>query len=179
MEPQEQLALPKIAERGIGKTFLPSSQESGAGADFPDNFSRPKARIVVVENVYHQSPGRDPVGVDTSSSRFCDSDEQPFLRRTRIGDGWTPLETGWVVEPYLVCVRNDATAFRTNPTPGERTDAEKRVLELGAAPAGGSVQPFTAVRPGDSVRVYPVEGTRYFVRSRFGFTQVTINAFAG
>lgn len=179
MEPKEQLAVPKIAERGIGKTFLPLSQENSA--DFPSNFSRPKARIVVVENVYHQSPGRDPVGVDTSSSRFCDSDEQPFLRHTRIGDDWTPLETGWVADPYLVCIRNDAIVYRVNPTAQELTEADNRVIEVAVMWKDGPPDyfPFTLIRPGDSIRVYPTEDARYFLRSRFGFTQVTINAFAG
>lgn len=147
--------------------------------DFPNNFQRPRPRIVVVENVYHQSPGSDPVGVDTSSSRFCNSDEQPFLRRTRIGDEWMPLETGWVSEPFLIAIRNDAAAFRVNPSSAEREEAGRRVIEVAVVTENGLGAPFTLIHPGDSVRLYPLDGAKYYLRSQLGYAQVTINAFAG
>ena len=147
--------------------------------DFPNNFSRPKPRIVVVENVYHQCPGRDPVGADTATSRSCESDEQPWVRHTRIGSDWTPLDTGFVTDPFLILVKNAAPTFRTNPTESERIESERRVIEVGIESPIGTVLPFTAVRPGDSIRLYPLDGAKYSLRSRLGFTQVTINAFPG
>lgn len=136
-----------------------------------------KPRLTVVEHVYHQEGGgKSPVGSDCVSARFLSTDEQPYVRKTRIGETWTRLDTGWLASVSLIRVVNEATVFATYPSLREKTEAEAKVLEIGVEDEAG-VHSFARVRPGDSFRVDPVESRSLRVRCRSGFAQVTIHAF--
>ena len=136
-----------------------------------------KPRLTVVEHVYHQEGGgKSPVGSDCVSARFLRTDEQPYVRKTRIGETWTRLDTGWLASVSLIRVVNEATVFATYPSLREKTEAEAKVLEIGVEDETG-VHSFARVRPGDSFRIDPVDSPSLRVRCRSGFAQVTIHAF--
>lgn len=138
-----------------------------------------KPRLTVVEHVYHQEGGgKSPTGADSVSARFLLTDEQPFIRKTRIGETWVPVETGWLRNKgvSLVRIANEATVFTVYPSPQEKEEAERKVLEIGMEDGSG-VRRFAVVRPGESIRFEPDAFPSLRVRCRSGFAQVTIHVF--
>src|SRR3990167_2766898 len=57
----------------------------------------PPARIVVVENVYYQKTG-EPNATATESrfSHWLVTDEQPYIRKIKVGEEWMPIDRGWI-----------------------------------------------------------------------------------
>jgi hypothetical protein len=141
----------------------------------------PRCRLTVVENVYHQPPGSDAMAVTSTYARWLDSDEQPHQRKTRIGESWQPIETGWVPEPGLILIENKGHHFQVNPTDRQRKEADAKILLIGVHSAPGDaasfVIPFVEIAPGESLRISPREIQRWAIRCASGFVQTTITAF--
>lgn len=146
-----------------------------------------KPRLTVVEHVYHQEGGgKSPTGADSVSARFLLTDEQPFIRKTRIGETWVPVEAGWLRDKgvSLVRIANEATVFTVYPSPQEKEEADRKVLEIGMevdsqidGEVSSLVVTFAVVRPGESIRFEPDDFPSLRVRCRSGFAQVTIHVF--
>jgi hypothetical protein len=90
-------------------------------------------RIVVVENVYHQSAeGLNPTHVYPRYTQFLTTDEQPYLRHTKVEEEWVALDTGWLKECSLIVIENMEGSFPFfNPTPEQVAEAVKKVIEIG------------------------------------------------
>lgn len=90
-------------------------------------------RIVVVENVYHQAEGgMNPTHVYPKYTQFLTTDEQPYLRHTKVGEQWVQLDTGWLKECSLIVLENMEGLFQfRNPTEQEVEEATKKVIEIG------------------------------------------------
>jgi hypothetical protein len=67
-------------------------------------------RITVVEHIYHQVAGHEPTPIDTIFTRYTTEAEQVYLRKSPKGlsTEWESLDTGWVKDPSMVFIRNDA-----------------------------------------------------------------------
>jgi hypothetical protein len=160
-------------------------------------FHPPPSRIVVVETVYHQEHGSEPVAAGRPFSRFLSTAEQPFgPRRLKVGCEWQPIETGWLSENVgMLYLRNEGEGLAAS-RPGEPSEEEPaRIIELGLLvdlnspdadltmhdPASLPVVviPFGQIRPGESRREEPRNLPLFRVRCETGECRLTVHAFPG
>lgn len=132
----------------------------------------PAGRITVVEQVYHQSLGLEPIQYTARYMRRIDSEEQPYQRTTKAGPSFQKLDCGWIKEASLLCIRNEeGKNIHWIPTKEERQRMDKRVLTIAF---GADAVCLTAIQvlPGESCRFCPTfldsilikgveEGVRY------------------
>ena len=144
-----------------------TAQEAGLGR-----------RLVVVEQVVVQAIDRQPVGFDhVSSSPLSVSDEQVYVRNTKVGEKWEKLDTGWVNRAEVILVRNDEGRFLRVPTPEEKEIMAVRILRVGISVAAGVVEAFAVVKPQQELRFCPSYYTdRYYIQSCFDVIRYTVIA---
>jgi len=118
-------------------------------------------RITVVEMVYFQSPGENPLGVESRYSRKLTTDEQPCERRLKATENWQELDRGWVDQASLIVISNQETIAG-------------KILEVAYRDA---YQDTWLVLPGESMRASPSDASRLIVRSQSGTTRFTANLF--
>jgi|SRR5580692_6621507 hypothetical protein len=128
------------------------------------------ARLVVVEQVYHQD-GCESASVEPSYSEELTTDEQRFSRRMTVGGAAVPLETGWLTECSLLVLWNRTGRGRPVIPTAKQVETDKAaVVEVrfgGGDPALLSV--------GESLRVRPAELSGVSLRCRLG--EATIEAY--
>ena len=91
-----------------------------------------KQRLTVVGSIYCQEPGEQPVSQELLFVRELASAEQPWQRRTRIGEDWQPLETGWIDDPGMVVLANDeGRGLQTMPDAGQTAAISRRTVLVG------------------------------------------------
>ncbi len=133
-----------------------------------------KNRLTVVETVYHQTATGEPDSIASSFFRELDSDEQPYRRKTKVGEEWTPLDLGWIKEAGMLVICNDEGKGLTKiPTPEEKEELAKKVLLLGFAIEGCHFGAFR-ILPGESFRGSPT--TNLYLLSCYGVTRFTVYA---
>jgi hypothetical protein len=124
-------------------------------------------RLVVIEQVYFQSTGQQPVASECRFERGLASDDSPYPPpRVVLNDGdslllASPARAGWLVdsEVGLFHVRNDG--------PGT-------VL---VCHADGADTPLFRVRPGESFRAEPLDANKIVLRARGGPCTVKYTLF--
>lgn len=127
-----------------------------------------RARLTVTERVYHQQVGTDPHAVETTFSRWLDSEEERYSRHLKAGEAWQPLDCGWMTVASLCVLKNEEGVFRhVNPTDAQREEAAARIIEVGIA-VGDAVVPLALVRPQEDRREEPLDLSRLRVRCRSG-----------
>lgn len=148
----------------------------------------PKARIVVVEKVYHQQDPDPATIVESLFSRFLDSDDSPIIKRTRVGDSWVPLCPKGYDGSTASCIVVQNMEGRFNlaqPTDAERKEASSRYLEVGICTGRTTmlltvtetVVPFSYIRPGESIRLSPREISELRIRCISGQARYSIAIF--
>lgn len=127
-------------------------------------------RLVVVESVYHLPLGRPPTMVDVRFSRFLSTEEQARVKKCKATTEWTPFDLAWLSVCSMLVVENLEGKFTQKiPTPLEREEAHKKVLEIGVTVGGeGVVEPCFLVRPGESFRASPKSLSSLRIRSAYG-----------
>lgn len=150
----------------------PSRRVPRRGPQFP--------RLTVVESVYFESPGHQPILVPTQTARTLASDEQPYQRQLLIGETWTRLDTGWIQEASLLVLTND----EGRPERGPSVDAGAlagRVVELVCRNTiigdGESIEPEWLLPPGESFRGTPARPGAIYLRCRQGAVRCTLTLF--
>jgi len=134
---------------------------------------RPQNVMTVVEHVYHQPFGEQPVGVDSSFNRKLDSDEQMFVRKFRVTEEWTPINVGWVESAGMLMLSNDeGRSLQTLPSDEEKAAVAARVVELKYQDAPDD-QAWT-VLPGESMRAMPSQASLLMLRCRSESARVTL-----
>lgn len=137
-------------------------------------------RLTVVETVYHQPWGEEPVAVESRFSRDLQTRNQLFERRCRVGEDWQPLECGWLGEAGMLVIENREGRFLQRvPTDEEREAAAAKVLEVGWEPDGATMHdpPATAqwiIPPGESIRGQPATLKSLRLRCRSGECRFTV-----
>jgi hypothetical protein len=137
----------------------------------------PKARLTVVEQVYHQLPGENPTRIESKFYQALDIAEQLYHRRMKATERWQKIDCGWIQEVSEVCIHNDEGRFLVvQPSDEERAEAARKVLEVsfgdyGPDPPSG---PVWLVRPGQSMRGCPSEFQRLCIRSQCGEARCSI-----
>lgn len=137
------------------------------------------ARIAVVESVYHQQTGEKPTQTESRFSRLLRTTEQPYSRKVRATHEWLALDCGWVTVAGMVVIVNEEGKFtQTIPTNERRTEALKKVLQLGIATDDlGRALPVARILPGESCRFHPEDVKKLRIRSLSGDTRYTITLF--
>lgn len=146
----------------------------------PPSPAEPPCQLVILQTVYHQSPGQDAAGSESRVGRTLASDEQPYIRHTRAGDEWKPLDTDWIPDPGLVVIENRGTQFRVNPTEAEKAEAARKTVIVAADPqCDPSVgpTPFAEIPPGESLTLSPREIDRWRIKCAVGSVAITISAY--
>lgn len=138
-----------------------------------------KDRITVVEMVYHQHYGDSPTSLEHRYTRWLDSDEQVFTRRSKAIESWEPVDYGWI-DPHkcglLVLTNQEGNFTRTNPTDEEREEAAAKVIELAYETLNG-ISPPWYVLPGESMRAHPSNLDQLMIRSQSGKARYTLNLY--
>lgn len=145
--------------------------------EMPESFPQMprQARLVVVETVYHQPADAEPTAAESRFGRWLTTDEQPYVRRGRIGEEWQPLvaaEACWLDQSSMVVITNQEGGFHLQPTEQQQAEMDARVLEVGRE---GSV--LLVVPPGESARFQPWDLTALRVRCRSGEAKYTVAIF--
>ena len=115
-----------------------------------------KARIVVVETVYHQVNGKQPVQVGEPWAADLESDEQPYVRYLDVGQEWVPLDRGWIASASILIIANQGPAL----------------LEIGI-----HKETLIVVPAKQTARFKPAVLGELMVRCADGTTRVVVNLF--
>lgn len=120
-----------------------------------------QARIVVVEYIYHQLPGQQPIAVENRFSRQLASLEDPYFRRLTVGREWLALDTGWVKSAGLVSLCNEMDKPVVNLSAAEHETWQKRQLQVSV---GEHKTGCLLLLPGESLRIQPEENPTIWLR---------------
>lgn len=130
-------------------------------------------RITIVDSVYFEAAGQEPISWHQNSSRPVVDAEQAYQRRMKIGPDWIPLDLGWIKSPGLIAVRHERPSYpHTLPSKEQReTDMGRTVLIRSSPQEAGWVVPV-----GEMFRGNPVDASQLQIRCDSGETFVTVVA---
>lgn len=113
-------------------------------------------RLTVVEQVYHEVSGSDPVCRESRFQRILSSEEQPWQRTKKIGPVYEKVDFGWIEEASSVAIRCDG------PYP----------IAVAFSISNGAWE----VVPGESLRGTPDQLEKLVIKSLGGPTKYTVFA---
>ena len=136
---------------------------------------QPGNRLTVVELVYHQTLGEQPVCVESRFVRSLASSEQLYQRRKAATVAWQPLDFGWVDDPGTIVICNtEGLPYQQLRTLEQRQAMEEKFLEV---TYDGCPQELTfIIRAGESMRLHPSKPLRLQLRSPVEGVRYTITA---
>ncbi len=121
------------------------------------------SNLTVVEQVYYQQLGVAPTVQEARYSFRLDTDEQPFIRRTKVGADWDMLSLGWLKDAALLVISNEEGKQQFfNPTPEESVELSWKVLEI----SFDGELPALYVRPGRSLTIEPANANLIWIRAK-------------
>lgn len=139
------------------------------------------ARIVVVEQIYFQSTDNMPVQTEHRFVRQLKSDEQPYVRRMKIGTEWQPLECGWIDECSMLLIEHEAPNWQVMPTAEERKAVNDRIVEIALYNSTmfdpSAIVPDWYIPVGESFRGSPVALENIYLRCTEGETRIKVTLF--
>lgn len=124
----------------------------------------PQDRVVVVEQVYHQTEGRDPVMVESRFSKPIGSQEQPYKRIMKIGQEWRDVDMGWLRGEKI------AVLHLLNESKDKRCIVHVR---------GRDTETDWLLLPGESMRGVPAVGFVPQLVCREGTATVAVTVYPG
>lgn len=144
-----------------------------------------KSRLTVVEQVYHTAvrdghPDQPTQHASVPFTRELESDEQVWQRTLKVGEAWQPIDQGWLDEAGvgLLLLQNEEGRFtQTKPSPEEKEEAAKKVVEVGASFITGASGMVFAVPAGESARVPNPDMNHLMIRCQHGTARVTVTLF--
>jgi hypothetical protein len=110
-------------------------------------------------------------------SRDLSSDEQPYERRTVVGESWTAVDCGWIDRCGMLMLRNEEGHFSVNPTPEQRAEVMRRVVEITfgtVLTTGVPSRECLLIPPKETCRFYPSDVKSLHLRCRAGKAQITL-----
>lgn len=135
----------------------------------------------VVESVYHQGAGEEPTAVESRFFRLLQTDEDPYLRRTKVGEDWKAVSCDWVDRPSVLTLSNEeGRGLQVQPTPEQAAATAAKVILVGVEVEGVGVSlvlPFARIEPGESCRFCPADVGRLRLRSLSGEARYSLGAF--
>lgn len=131
-------------------------------------------RVTVVETVYFNNHNDQPISYQSGFACELETkEEQPYIRHSKAGEEWQPLDMGWLNDKAgIVVVQNEEGK---NP-PVKLSDAEKeslaaKVLEVSSSKIDSFV---LLLPPGESLRIRTL--SQLSIRSRSGKTKFVVCA---
>lgn len=127
-----------------------------------------KNSITIVQNVYHRDRVNhsNPYQITTRSYQELETDEQPFVRKTKVGKTWDNLDCGWLEDPSLLIIHN--------------TDQreESPILTVGVKYGRGKddIKEIWFVCKGRDCRVEPFDVNELYIKSDMDNTKYTLYA---
>lgn len=150
------MALPNYSERSISNELVVPNDLRGFGKTGVEQPAEPKEiknRITVVETIYHQEFGENPVMVESRYSRELESYDQPYERKLTATTAWTPLDTGWIKECGLLVIKNrESHMMMQIPTPEEKEELAKKILTVSYRHQGRT---GWLILPGETMKAHP------------------------
>lgn len=136
-------------------------------------------RLVLIDTVVYTMRDTKPISLDFRRAVPLASEEQPYLRRFKVGETWSKLSFGWLDEQRvaLLVISNEGQGtFKVNPTKEEKEQAEAKVVVVAV---GGIERENNILRihPGDMVKFHPEPGQSYWICCGSGETTCHISAF--
>lgn len=115
--------------------------------------------ITVVEQVYHRQQGGEPTAVGNKWTRHLKSDEQCYIRHSKLDKEWKPVDLGWLTgddcEIGLLILKNSGR------DPIEWGIAGREVIGYGL----DEISRVGFILPGESIRFHPAEPKLLRVRA--------------
>ena len=140
-----------------------------------------RSRLTIVETIYHQPADGFPSTLLGDAVRFnheLQSDEQPYERHKFAREQWEPLDCGWIERAGLLLIRNDEGRFSVNPTPEQRTEVNRRVIELTFASSlvigEATRRECLLIPPGETYPFLPSDASQLRLRCREGTARYTL-----
>lgn len=141
---------------------------------FPLQPAPPKDRLTVVETVYHQRWGENPISIESRFGRELTTHEQPYSRECVATEEWQPLDLGWLntnVGQLVILNREGSLLqFQTYPTAEVREEMATRIIEL----TTGDDDPWF-IPPGESHRGWPSKPENLRIRCQNGTARYTLH----
>lgn len=136
-------------------------------------------RITVVERIYFEADGQEPVHVDSSYSVPVKTNEQPFSRVLKVGGTWVPLPVGWFEDGKcsLLSISNQGVRRaqgRGQPSKEEKEQMDRAVLEMVFS---DNHEGMELVPPGASRRTRPLDLRELAIRCQEGECWITVTIF--
>ena len=136
-----------------------------------------KGSLTIVENAYHQLIGEESTRIESRYEVPLFTDEQPYIRRTKVGEKWETIDTGWVKDPRMIWIHNEEGKFtQVNPTKEERKESDKRIIGVTFNSFQACSYACLDVYPGQSIRICPSGFYKILVKSQHGTAKYTLTA---
>lgn len=143
-----------------------------------------KTRLLVVDNVYFQSPDEQPTHQPFRWGRDVDPDLSPYgPKKVVLSQEWTPIDSGWLEDKEgLVVIENLVEKRQTIPSPEEKAELLSKVIEIGirlvTGSEGSSAFSLFYINPGESFKASPTVGLRdYRLRCVAGTAKASITIY--
>jgi hypothetical protein len=146
-----------------------------------------KPRLTIVECVYYQAPFEDCISAENRYDSAVEADEQPYIRKIKVGEQWQPIDSGWIMTPGLLLIKNEPIRFAVQPTQEQRAEAASKVVEVSVcleekgrtqhSPPKGLPMTVTTLLPGESLRMRPAEFSTLRLRCTGGEASCLIHLF--
>ncbi len=133
-------------------------------------------RIVVVETVYHQQAGADPVSTESRYAAELTTDEQPFSRVLKVGEEPVKLDA-WLTDSRLIHIAVLKSHHQRKPDAEERAARAAMMLEVSCGDREGGRAADWLVAPGESMRARPASLDSIRLRSQSGILKVAVTVF--
>lgn len=127
-----------------------------------------QSRITIVETVSFQPLSSEAVSFQNSSSKILDTEEQPFVRKAKLGPDWAKVEKGWIQRASLMLLTNEeGKTFQVQPSAEQLEEVSSRIIEVffGSQPYPDTA-PHCLVFPTMSLRITPNDIDSVFVRCK-------------
>lgn len=142
-----------------------------------------KGRWGVIESLYFQSPGDDPLSVDHRFGGQVETDEQPYMRKKKVGENWEPLDCGWLQGTKMLLIENESPNYQKVPTDEERRRDKEKVVEVGLdmieIKGSHCYKTFASIPPGQTARFLPADLASLGVRCQAGQTTYKVTLIPG
>lgn len=140
----------------------------------------PRDRLTVVEKVYHQQVGEQPIQIERSFERKLATQDSAYTGKPRrlVSSNWEPIDIGWLSQGagsfYLT--NEEGKGLQRKPTPEEEAAIADRVIEVcftdsdgvptGTDADGKPTGMSFLVPPGEAFRGTPSDVSRLRIRCR-------------
>lgn len=131
--------------------------------------------LTVVSHVYHQDriEGEGPSEITTRWDYELVSEEQPWIRRTKVTEEWKLLDSGWLEAASQLIIYNREGEYESVPTAEQKEEDSKKVIEVGIDPSYKH-PPLWEIPPQQDGRIRPFNIKHLFIRCRHGQARCTI-----